>query len=562
MSPKHWALFPTPYFLTWRAGILYFLPLVTRKNRLATPVAITTWPTRAWGTALFILSQIIVLLCAITSESLWIDEFWTAHFSTIHSVRELYDLLVIPNGSQTPLHFIYYYLWGLVFGSHELSLRLANLPLFLLGQLSLFLALRDYPGRFTYLLLGVSALHPMVWQYANEARPYIMMYAGSQMILAYMLNLHSTSRRRDSIDPTFSAIFVFGGILLSGASLLGVFSVVAACGYVAYFHHKNLNWMYLKSGVNLSLGCFFLTTSLILVIYYLNSIFNGAGASRISSTTFTTVIFDGYELLGLSGVGPGRLELRDSGISSLRPYFFPLALTCGLFTTVLLKGFVEVRRLLGARELVVITIFTAAPVAIILASGFLMHWRVLGRHLIAILPALEVLFALGLLGLLNGSHTGHRRIRSGVVAAFFLLLICSSASLRLLERHRKDDYRAAAAVAEQGVLEGRKVWWAADAVGAHYYRVPGSFDFLGELTGNRQPQVCVDQPGVQSVANASRECLQQLSAPDIVILSKPEVFDTSGEITNYLKLAGFAVAREFPAFKVWQHPGNVKKGQR
>ena len=55
----------------------------------------------------FALTQIAVMLVAISNESLWIDEFWTAHFGAIESFRSFYELLLVPSGSQTPLHF-----WG------------------------------------------------------------------------------------------------------------------------------------------------------------------------------------------------------------------------------------------------------------------------------------------------------------------------------------------------------------------------------------------------------------------------------------------------------------------
>jgi hypothetical protein len=127
-----------------------------------------------WRPGVFALSQIVVMLLAISNESLWIDEFWTAHFAAIGSFKAFYELLLVPSGSQTPLHFLHFYLWGLIAPAGEFFLRLANVPLFVAGQLALYRALRDYPGKFAVLVLALGALHPMVWQYANEARPYIM----------------------------------------------------------------------------------------------------------------------------------------------------------------------------------------------------------------------------------------------------------------------------------------------------------------------------------------------------------------------------------------------------
>jgi len=515
-------------------------------------------PARKWGAGFFVMIQVGIILLAVSSESLWIDEFWTAYFATVGSLGQLYELLLIPSGSQTPLHFIYYYFWGVFFQPSELSLRLANLPLFVIGQLSLFWALRAYPRRFGYLFLAVSAMHPMVWQYANEARPYIMMYAGSEMILAYILHMHSIQGNGGRVSPLFSAIFVFGSVLLFGASMLGVFWVFAAFVYVAYLHYYHLNWRYLKSGVTLLLVCVFLVATTLLTLYYLNNLIHGGGASRISSTTGSTLLFDAYELLGLSGVGPGRLELRDTGLAALRSYWIWLIPIGAILSATLVRGLQEAMKLLGSRRLIIAALLSLLPLVIVIYSGFAMHWRVLGRHMIAELPILNLLFALGLAKLFEKEAGRGRPLRVMIALAFLLALTYSSFSMRFSDRHRKDDYQAAAAVALQDVSKGKRVWWVADALGAKYYGLPGEFDFIGELTGVSKPRECIDRSGVQSVNGASRECLEMLLPPDVVILSKPETFDQKGVVAAYLKAKNFVKVQVFPAFTIWRPLGQTK----
>lgn len=511
-------------------------------------------PLRRWELGVFAVIQVAVMLLAISNESLWIDEFWNAYFAKVGSLGELYELLLIPSGSQTPLHFIYNYFWGLFVHPSELGLRLSNLPLFVIGQLALFWALRAYPKKFGYLLLAVNSLHPMVWQYANEARPYIMMYAGSEMILAYILHINALKDNGGRVSPLFSAIFVFGTILLFGASLLGVFWVFAACIYVAYFHYQHLEWRYLTRGGTLVLVAVFLSATSLLTLYYLNSLLQGGGASRISSTTAATLLFDAYELLGLSGFGPGRLELRETGFAALGPYWIWLIPAAAIISATLISGLQEAKKLLGTREIIIVGALSLLPLAIVIFSGFAMHWRVLGRHLIAELPFLNLLFALGLVRLFKKGAGFGWSFRTMIAVAFLLALIYSSYSLRFSDRHRKDDYRAAAAIAQQEVSKGKRVWWAANELGAKYYRLPGEFDYMGELTGVPQAYACIDQPGVQSIRAASKECLEMLSPPDVIIFSKPETFDKNGVITAYLKSKNFVKFLEFPAFTIWQAP--------
>ena len=492
------------------------------------------------------------MLLAISDESFWIDEFWNAYVASLDSLGQLYELLIHPYGSQTPLHFVYFYFWGQLFPLSEASLRLTNLPLFVMGQASMFWALRAYPKPFGYLLLALSTLHPMVWQYANEARPYIMMYSGSEMILAYILYIHAKDENDSRVSPLASVIFVAGSILLFGASLLGVFWVIVACVYIAYFHYRKSGFRHLKVHSNLLLVCVFIAINGLLTLYYMSSLLRGGGASRIASTTVTTLLFDAYELLGLSGIGPGRLELRAIGLASLSPYLIWLIPVCILILAVLAKGLQEAKRLLGIRLLILVASLGVVPVAIVVFSGFAMHWRVLGRHLIATLPLLNLLIALGLAKLGEAERGRVWALRSAIVASFLLAFVCSSFSLRFSDRHRKDDYRAAATLAKQELADGKRIWWAADALGARYYGLPGEFDYMGELTNIHKPYVCIDQSGVQPVSTASGECLEKLLPPDVVILSKPEAFDKNGVIAAYLRARKFVNERELPAFAIWR----------
>ncbi len=503
----------------------------------------------------FALLQVVVMLLAVSNESLWIDEFWTAHFAAMGSFKSLLDLLLVPSGSQTPLHFVHFYLWGLLNPTGEFFFRLGNLPLFVAGQLAMFRALRDYPRPFSYGLLALCALHPMVWQYANEARPYIMMYAGSLMILAYLLELYAAHTLKRPVEPLFLLVFVVGGVLLFGASMLGMFWVFAACVYVLLHHLRQSTWRTWLQGPNPLMLGLFLVAMAVLTAFYLNSLLRGAGASRLSSSTPATVAFALYEMLGLSGIGPSRLELRNSGQAGLAPYAVALTVAAGVVCLVLITGLKEARQRIGTRELVLMAGFGLFPVVVVLFSGFAMHWRVLGRHLIASLPLLNLVLALGLARLLRSDGGRGQRLRWLLALSCVLALVCSSLSLRLAPRHRKDDYRAAAALAKQAFAQGQRVWWAAGVIGAEYYRVPGEFDVMSELIVSEKPEVCRDSPRVVSIPNASTACLSTLRPPDVVILSKPETFDIKGDILAYLQGHGFEVVQSLPAFTVWRQPG-------
>jgi uncharacterized membrane protein len=535
----------------------------------ALPVRAVPWHRGPAGLLLFVLLQVGVMLVAISGESLWIDEFWTAHFASLDSWSTLFELLMVPSGSQTPLHFIYYHVWGLLFEPTELALRLANLPLFVLGQVCLFWALRDHDARFAVFMLVLSAMHPMVWQYANEARPYIMMVAGAQMVLAYLLHLRVVALASESSDaalagaprqvrPLFTAVFAVGAVLLFGASMLGAFWVLAAAVYIIHLHQRHLGWRYLAQGLAPLWIAALLSAMALLSLYYLNSLLQGGGASRISSTTVATLLFNGYELLGLSGIGPGRLDLRANGMAALAPHAVALFVMTCVVALVLLTGLRAAHRRLGTPALLALGALALLPAAIVVASGFIMHWRVLGRHLVAEVPLLSLVAALGMARLAGPSGGRWRPARVVLALAYLALLVVSAASMRFADRHQKDDYQTAAAIARQGLLDGQQVWWVADFLGAHYHGLPGDFDYMGELTSVHTPPACHDRPGVQAAANLSADCLRGLSEPDLVVLSRPETFDKSGDVVRYLNARGYVKVRDLPAISIWQPPASPK----
>lgn len=528
------------------------------------------WLSRKWSVWTFVFVQAALMLVAITNESLWIDEFWTAAFVLKNSFQGLLEQISNPQIALTPLHYLYFYFWGIFFHSGEMIMRMANLPLFVLGQVALFLALRSYPQRFAFILLSLSALHPMVWQYANEARPYMMMYAGAEMILAYLLHIHSIKFNRDGVSPLFSAIFVVGSILLFGASMLGGFWVFVSLAYVIFFHFRYLSVCYLKQGINFLLLCILLSVLALLSFIYLRSVLQGGSASVLSNTTVATVLFDVYELLGLSGIGPGRIELREAGMAALSSYWLCLVPAALLVVSMLIKGLSSAVGIIGWRRVTVVAILAFLPAAIVIFSGFAMHWRVLGRHLIASLPAINLLYAVGLFSLFDRQNERNYSFKRGVAIVLLLLIAYSSLSMRFADRHRKDDYRGAASVARQGVLDGKQVWWAAQDFGAGYY---GLIEFNRDAIFSAPVKTASNsgdeafesrkcsggRSGFQFVANASKECLDSFSPPDVVILSKPETFDSKGAIAGYLNAHGYEKERTLPAFSIWRPRWNADK---
>ena len=106
--------------------------------------------------------------------------------------------------------------------------------------------------------------------------------------------------------------------------------------------------------------------------------------------------FVGYELLGFSGLGPGRLELRSAGPAALRGYWAWLALYAVAIAIVIGAALLhEVRRQESPASGCWRSAAACLP-AFILGVGCVAHFRVLGRHFAPFVPVLLLLFASGL----------------------------------------------------------------------------------------------------------------------------------------------------------------------
>jgi len=331
------------------------------------------------------------------------------------------------------------------------------------------------------------------------------------------------------------ALFLFGLVVLSGSSLLGL---VWAGGALAAMPAL----LSLRRVVSLAKRyCYlwFAAGGLLVVFagYYLWALSLGARASVSATTTWGSVGFVGYELLGFGGLGPGRLELRTAGLAALRPYLLWLA-AYGVAVAILLGAAVLLEVKGRNRRHLVLALCCGVPPAFIVAVGCVAHFRALGRHSAPIIPVLLLLSASGLAWLWS-----RRGAWARVVAlAFCGLSLLSCLSLRFSPRHEKDNYRAAAALARTALSKGQLVWWNAASVGAQYYDVPLTTD-----------------PGRGSAAllvlNPARETLSHLPLPQVIIASKPDLYDGQSALAELLSEEHFQPAGKFNAFVIWERSG-------
>lgn len=481
----------------------------------------------------------LILLCALaltaaaagfalTNQSLWIDEANSALKATQPSLASWWHLLVSERGSelQMPFYMFYLWVWDKIAGHTELALRAANIPWLFLAHYCLYRACRQ--TRVNSLpLLALASSNPFLWFYLNEARPYVMQYAGSCLVIC---GLSEAFARASSDRPPGRSTILFlsmGMIVMAGSSMLGcAWSGTALLAFVFIYLRKG-QWTHLRNAAVSFIAT--LVAGAILGFYYLWTLHVGSGGSLAGKIGIGSILFVPYELLGFAGLGPARLQLREIGYHLPSEYLTPLFLFGGVVAIVLVAA---ARGLLqpAQRDKLVAGFIYGFPAGLFVwALGFAAHFRVLGRHLTPLAPLVCIALACGL------TELWQRRARIFAVA-MCLFWLSSALLLRFAPRHRKDDYRTVATEARATLAGGGSVWWAADRAAAIYYKVP-----IGEA-----------KPAALILANPLPSDLAKLQSVDLVVLSKHDLYDANGAIAAFLATERYKEVREIPAFTVWR----------
>lgn len=456
-------------------------------------------------------------LMFVSNDSLWIDEGNAASKALQSTIGDWYSALVSQGGSdaQMPGYMLYIWAWAKFAGHGEFALRASNIPWLVLAIFSL----RRTP--FLWLALLAS---PFVLYYLNELRPYLMQIAGAAVVL-------SAFPEGESPLETRWRRFLFGNLILCASSLTGViWSAGALISYLAFhpfiYRNKAL-WrdLLVSSPLFLLLGA-----------YYLQTLLKGQGAALMGGELALSFAACAYELTGLMGLGPGRIELREHPKSVVN-YALPLAAGVLIFGSAYVAGLIGIVKRTPRKTLVIIAIGIAMPLAMLVALVVFKDFRLLARHL----APLSVLMAwplASLLALSAASHRHHRRWRTVGCCAILLGLVSASA-LRLAERHKKDAYRDAAAMAKAALSNGRRVFWAADVHTADYYGlVPG-------------------ESGIHFIQ--SKNTFPGIQGTDVFIMTKPDIVDPDGSLSRELEARNFRTIRVLPAFTIWECFDSIAK---
>ncbi len=488
------------------------------------------------ATAASLVLGLLVCGMAISNQSFWIDECDTAYRAAFPTLADWWQYMRATADAtmQVPLYMVFSWGWEKVSGLNEWAMRAGNVPWFLLGFIMMVRALAIAPLLQRSMALVVLTC-PFVWYYLNEARPYALQIGTSLVVFASLFRLVLNQD-----EPARERLWVAGlcaaSLLLSASGMLAMLWAGAYLGAAMLSAPKGrlraLAGSYWPWWVGTGLLLFTLG------LFYLWTLSIGACTARLGGSDLRNVPFIAFELLGFSGLGPGRNAIRGGQLAAFLPWLPWLAVYGGVLLVLLAAGCRSIAASASRRTRLCWILAFALVLGFILASGPVVGWRVLGRHCTPVLPLVLFVFSSGAVALWR------RRDSTGrlAVAAFLGLSLVSCLSLRFSERHAKDDYRTAAAMARAALAQGKIVWWNADFKAATIYHLP-----LGE-----KPE---DAGKAVFVANLEKGFDRDLPKPDLVLASKPDIYDRNGALADYLNHAGLRRTASFAAFTAWRPAG-------
>jgi hypothetical protein len=494
----------------------------------------------------------IVAGFAISTQSYWIDEALSLIVAMSSTPAEAWKYMQAVSGStlQMPIYQGYLYLWHKVFGGGEWAMRASNIPWFVLGQLAFLVLLRHKP-RLALLACLLAAVSPILWMYLDETRPYVMQYAAACWLAAAVVRFSSATSQPSALDSRLlvtrhSSLLLLAlaaaTVVLFASSLLGV-AWAGAYVLALLFLLRGRPEAAAPGSVPWRVVLPALALLAVFAAYYVLTWAEAGRGYHRAGASLLSLPFVAYELLGFTGFGPGKIEMRSEPVRSILrslPVLLPLGLTLGLLA---FYGGRQIATRPWRRQAVVAWILALGlPLLAIFGTLFLFDHRLLPRHLIPALPALLLAIAAVMQRALESKSMFWR----AVAALLPLLWLGSSLNFRWQPVHAKDNYREASAIAAAALQENREVWWAADPAAAYIYLTPVA---LEEVPGR-----------AWAMQAPSWDSIRFKFPPRLIVISKPDIYDPQGSVARYAAENRFLPALQLQAFTIFTRQGDPLPG--
>lgn len=468
----------------------------------------------------------LTLCLAITRQSLWPDEAFTAWFASHASFKSFFCTLVGSPGRPGDSQIIFYllYMWGWVklLGQSELALRAANIPFAVLYIGAAAWASRKLlkqPNLWVFF-----CLNPFFWYYLNEARPYVALLAFSTFATVALLAYLMDPLEYRTLAPwcCLIALFFAWGLHIMAAFLFPSLAVLTA---LVAFTEPTARRMFLKDWAKPALLC--APAFVALATFYIRT--SAYGTNRYGKPALSSLLYALYEFSGFTGLGPPRNDIRaNPQLSVFSSFWFLLLL--GLVP--LLGIGILLFRARPSKLVLSLAVGLLAGVVVAARVAALDEFQMLGRHLTAFLPLL--LFTL-MLGLLPSLSSAQPTRYAAILTLIALALAWGLSDVRLvtMAKYQKDSYREASSIALKAVRSGQEqILWAADPYTAYYYGVY-------VMNGRRPVEIgepnAVNWPVLQQAVDARNWTAEKASAyissasiPVILVLGKSDAFDANG----------------------------------
>jgi hypothetical protein len=232
--------------------------------------------------------------------------------------------------------------------------------------------------------------------------------------------------------------------------------------------------------------------------------------------------------------------LRECGAAALKSWLVLLIVYAAVLAIVFAAAFRQLMWNRSFRPALLTGLALAVPMCFLMAIGFLMNFRLLGRHCTPTVAVIAFLVTLGTASLWQQKGSWARP----ACTLFVGLSLLSCLSQRFASRHAKDDYRDAVRLAKAALEGGECVWWNAEPFGCEYYHLTSGRDGPG--------------PGKAWILmNPTTGFATGAVPPDLVIVSKPDAFDAFGAVQQFLKREGYHLDQTLPAFSIFGRPDKV-----
>ena len=481
--------------------------------------------------ALPLVSSAVVGLIAVSGDSLWIDEGLSATKAIAPTVGAAWQEL-ITEGS-TNMHMLLYmfclWAWEKIFGSSEWSLRAMNIPFFMLGVTALWLA---SPKKARAFLLVLCLVSPFIWFYLNEARTYSMLFGWSALATAALVYWQRNGQHASFPWRRWTWVLALSSSAMIWTHIVGLFFEAAIFTFLLFTLRPTGLWRLARRSPLAVV--FAILANVALAGYYQWTKSQGVEANPIGRTSLMGVLFWIYEFAGFAGLGPGRDALRSGSFEVLWRYAPPLFLLALAWITTAWLGLRQSTKLEIAATATIGSFLVLMPLALFLLAGYVEGVRFLPRYAATSYAAFAVVGATMLCSAWHASTVG--KIASTTLLG---MLLISSLLLRFSTEHCKDDYRNATAQALESLRRGAHVWWGGDIDTACYYGMPN-------------PKAI--QRNIRSFETVADLRAAPGKAPDVVYLSKVDIYDPDSAIRNYVQEQGYEQTAGPKTFTIWTKP--------